>query len=167
MDMFNAELYPSQYQFKYPKAGEDNSKLSIHIYNTDDGETTTISLNNSYEYIPRMGWTKSNDLLYILAMNRHQNKLDFILYNTNSTSEILFSEKDKYYIDVHDNTTFTDDGQSLIWTSEKNGFNHIYLVNLENGQSISHYWQLGGYKYHGMNQDDNKVFYTSNEEGAI
>ena len=169
MDMFNAELYPSQYQFKYPKAGEDNSKLSIHIYNIDDGETTTISLNNSYEYIPRMGWTKSNDLLYILAMNRHQNKLDFILYNTtNSKSEILFSEKDKYYIDVHDNTTFTDDGQSLIWTSEKNGFNHIYLVNLENGQSqqvTTGNWEVT--KYHGMNQDDNKVFYTSNEEGTI
>ena len=169
MDMFNTELYPSQYQFKYPKAGEDNSKLSIHIYNFDDGETTTISLNKSYEYIPRMNWTKSNDLLYVLAMNRHQNELDFILYNTtNSSSEILFSEKDKYYIDVHDNTTFTDDGQSLIWTSEKSGFNHIYLVNLENGQSqqvTTGNWEVT--KYHGMNQDDNKVFYTSNEEGAI
>ena len=169
MDMFNTELYPSQYQFKYPKAGEDNSKLSIHIYNIDDEKTTTISLNKSYEYIPRMNWTKSNDLLYVLAMNRHQNELDFILYNTtNSSSEILFSEKDKYYIDVHDNTTFTDDGQSLIWTSEKSGFNHIYLVNLENGQSqqvTSGNWEVT--KYHGMNQDDNKVFYTSNEEGTI
>ena len=169
MDMFNSELYPSQYQFKYPKAGEDNSKLSIHIYNFNDGKTTMISLNKSYEYIPRMNWTKSNDLLYVLAMNRHQNELDFILYNTtNSSSEILFSEKDKYYIDVHDNTTFTDDGQSLIWTSEKNGFNHIYLVNLENGQSqqvTTGNWEVT--KYHGMNQDDNKVFYTSNEEGAI
>ena len=169
MDMFNAELYPSQYQFKYPKAGEENSKLSIHIYNIDDEKTTTISLNKSYEYIPRMNWTKSNDLLYVLAMNRHQNELDFILYNTtNSSSEILFSENDKYYIDVHDNTTFTDDGQSLIWTSEKSGFNHIYLVNLENGQSqqvTTGNWEVT--KYHGMNQDDNKVFYTSNEEGAI
>jgi dipeptidyl-peptidase-4 len=169
MDIFNAELYPSQYQFKYPKAGEDNSKLSIHIYNIDDEKTTTISLNKSYEYIPRMNWTKSNDLLYVLAMNRHQNELDFILYNTiNSSSEILFSENDKYYIDVHDNTTFTDDGQSLIWTSEKSGFNHIYLVNLENGQSqqvTTGNWEVT--KYHGMNQDDNKVFYTSNEEGAI
>ena len=169
MDMFNTELYPSQYQFKYPKAGEDNSKLSIHIYNFDDGETTMISLNKSYEYIPRMNWTKSNDLLYVLAMNRHQNELDFILYNTtNSSSEILFSEKDKYYIDVHDNTTFTDDKQSLIWTSEKSGFNHIYLVNLENGQSqqvTTGNWEVT--KYHGMNQDDNKVFYTSNEEGTI
>ena len=169
MDMFNTELYPSQYQFKYPKAGEDNSKLSIHIYNFDEREITMISLNKSFEYIPRMNWTKSNDLLYVLAMNRHQNELDFILYNTtNSSSEILFSEKDKYYIEVHDNTTFTDDGQNLIWTSEKSGFNHIYLVNLENGQSqqvTTGNWEVT--KYHGMNQDDNKVFYTSNEEGAI
>ena len=169
MDIFNAELYPSQYQFKYPKAGEDNSKLSIHIYNFDDEETTTISLNKYYEYIPRMNWTKSNDLLYILAMNRYQNELDFILYNTtNSLSEILFSEKDKYYIDIHDNSTFTDDGQSLIWTSEKSGFNHIYLINLKNKKSqqiTTGNWEVT--KYHGMNQDDNKVFYTSNEEGAI
>jgi len=169
MDMFNTELYPSQYQFKYPKAGEENSKLSIHIYNFDDGKTTTISLKKSYEYIPRMNWTKSNDLLYVLAMNRYQNELDFILYNTtNSSSEILFSEKDKYYIDVHDNTTFTDDGQSLIWTSEKSGFNHIYLVNLKNGQSqqvTTGNWEVT--KYHGMKHDDNKVFYTSNEEGTI
>ena len=169
MDMFNAELYPSQYQFKYPKAGEDNSKLSIHIYNFDDGKTTTISLKKSYEYIPRMNWTKSNDLLYILAMNRHQNELDFILYNTaNSSSKILFSEIDKYYIDIHDNTHFTDDGQSLIWTSEKSGFNHIYLVNLKNGQSqqvTTGNWEVT--KYHGMKYDDNKVFYTSNEEGTI
>ncbi len=168
MDVFNSELYPSQYQFKYPKAGEDNSKLSLHVYNIDNGETTMISLEKDYEYIPRMNWTKSNDLLYILAMNRHQNELDFILYNTiNSSSEILFSEKDKYYIDVHDNTNFTDDGQSLIWTSEKSGFNHIYLVNLENGQGqqvTTGNWEVT--KYHGMNQD-NKVFYTSNEEGVI
>ena len=58
-----------------------------------------------------MNWTKSSDLLHILAMNRHQNELDFILCTKNYSSEILFSEKDKYYIDVHDNTTFTDDGQ--------------------------------------------------------
>ena len=169
MDIFNAEIYTSQYQFKYPKAGEDNSKLSIHIYNFDDEETTTISLNKYYEYIPRMNWTKSNGLIYILAMNRHQNELDFILYNTtNSTHEILFSEKDKYYIDIHDNSTFTDDGQSLIWTSEKSGFNHIYLINLKNKKSqqiTTGNWEVT--KYHGMNQDDNKIFYTSNEEGAI
>ena len=169
MDMFNNELYPSQYVFKYPKAGEDNSKLSIHIYNIEDEKTSTVSMNKSYEYIPRMNWTKDNNLLYILGMNRHQNELDFILYNTtNSEYEILFTEKDKYYIDIHDNTTFTDDGQNLIWTSEKSGFNHIYLVDLKNGQSqqvTSGNWEVT--KYHGMNNDTKRIFYTSNEEGTI
>ena len=110
-----------------------------------------------------MNWTKSNDLLYILAMNRHQNELDFILYNTaNSSSKILFSEIDKYYIDIHDNTNFTDDGQSLIWTSEKSGFNHIYLINLENGQSqqvTAGNWDVTA--YYGYDEKRNKIFYQS------
>lgn len=169
MDMFKNELYPSQYEFKYPKAGEDNSKLSIHLYNLEKNETSVISLNKDYEYLPRMNWTKSSEILYVLGMNRHQNELDFILYNTsNKTSEVLFSENDKYYIDIHDNTTFTDNGKSLIWSSEKSGFNHLYLVNLEDGsmqQITSGDWEVT--KYHGMNSNGNKVFYTSNEEGVI
>ena len=169
MDMFKNELYPSQYEFKYPKAGEDNSKLSIHLYNLEKNETSVISLNKDYEYLPRMNWTKSSEILYVLGMNRHQNELDFILYNTsNKTSEVLFSENDKYYIDIHDNTTFTDNGKSLIWSSEKSGFNHLYLVNLEDGsmqQITSGDWEVT--KYHGMNSNGNKVFFTSNEEGVI
>lgn len=169
MDMFKNELYPSQYEFKYPKAGEDNSKLSIHLYNLEKNETSVISLNKDYEYLPRMNWTKSSEILYVLGMNRHQNELDFILYNTsNKTSEVLFSENDKYYIDIHDNTTFTDNGKSLIWSSEKSAFNHLYLVNLEDGsmqQITSGDWEVT--KYHGMNSNGNKVFYTSNEEGVI
>ena len=82
MDMFKNELYPSQYEFKYPKAGEDNSKISIHLYNLEDKNTTKIALDRDYEYLPRMNWTKKEGLLYVIAMNRHQNTLDFILYNT-------------------------------------------------------------------------------------
>ena len=169
MDMFNNNLYPSQYEFKYPKAGEDNSKLSIHLYDIENEKTSLITLNKTYEYIPRLNWTKRNDLLYIVAMNRHQNELDFILFNTTtSEDEILFTEKDKYYIDIHDNTTFTNDKQSLIWTSEKSGFNHIYLISIEDGemqQITSGDWEVT--KYHGMNSEGKRVFYTSNEDGAI
>lgn len=169
MDMFKNELYPSQYEFKYPKAGEDNSKISIHLYNLEDKNTTKIALDKDYEYLPRMNWTKKEGLLYVIAMNRHQNTLDFILYNTSDkTSEVLFSEKDPYYIDIHDNTTFTDNQKSLVWSSEKSGFNHLYLVNLQDGnmqQITSGDWEVT--KYHGMNSDGNKVFYTSNEDGAI
>ena len=169
MDMFNNELYPSQYVFKYPKAGEDNSKLSIHIYNIEDEKTSTVSMNKSYSIYQNELDKRQQLALYLGHEQAPWNELDFILYNTtNSEYEILFTEKDKYYIDIHDNTTFTDDGQNLIWTSEKSGFNHIYLVDLKNGQSqqvTSGNWEVT--KYHGMNNDTKRIFYTSNEEGTI
>ncbi|MDA9898158.1 S9 family peptidase [Flavobacteriales bacterium] len=169
MDMFNNELYPSQYEFKYPKAGEDNSKLSLHLYNLNENKTSIISLDEDYEYYPRVNWTKTDQLLYVLAMNRHQNELDFILFNTDDMSaEVLFTETDKYYIDIHDNTTFTEDEQSLIWTSEKSGYKHIYLVDLTNGQMqqiTNGEWEVT--KYHGMNSDGNRIFYTSTEESPL
>jgi len=169
MDMFNNELYPSQYEFKYPKAGEDNSKLSLHLYNLNENKTSIISLAEDYEYYPRVNWTKTDQLLYVLAMNRHQNELDFILFNTDDMSaEVLFTETDKYYIDIHDNTTFTEDEQSLIWTSEKSGYKHIYLVDLTNGQMqqiTNGEWEVT--KYHGMNSDGNRIFYTSTEESPL
>jgi len=169
MDMFKNELYPSQYEFKYPKAGEENSKVSLHLFDLRSQKTNTITFKKNFEYLPRMGWTKNEDILFVSAMNRHQNELDFILCNTsNNNSRVLFTETDKYYIDIHDNTTFTVDKNHMIWTSEKSGFNHIYHINLENGkwkQITNGDWEVT--KYHGMDTEKNRVFYTSNEEGTI
>ncbi|MDB2362637.1 S9 family peptidase, partial [Flavobacteriales bacterium] len=169
MDMFKNELYPSQYEFKYPKAGEENSKVSIHLFELRSQKTNTITFKKNYEYLPRMGWTKNKDILFVSAMNRHQNELDFILCNTSTNnSRVLFTETDKYYIDIHDNTTFTEDKNHMIWTSEKSGFKHIYYINLENGkwkQITNGDWEVT--KFHGMDTEKNRVFYTSNEEGTI
>ena len=67
-------------------------------------------------------------------MNRHQNELDFIVANTTDGSNtVLFTEKDKYYIDIHDNLTFLPEG-NFIWTSEKSGFNHIYIRGLDGSE---------------------------------
>ncbi|MDB2675281.1 S9 family peptidase, partial [Flavobacteriales bacterium] len=169
MGMFNSKLYPSQNEFKYPKAGEENSKVSIHIYNFDNQETSKVSFDKEYEYLPRIGWTKDERILFVSAMNRHQNELDFILVNTaNNSNRVLFTETDKYYVDIHDNTTFTEDKNHLIWTSEKSGFNHIYIIELESGnwqQITNGSWEVT--KYHGMNAESNRIFYTSNEDGTI
>ena len=169
MDMFKNELYPSQYEFKYPKSGEENSKVTIHLFNLKSQKTNAIIFKKEYEYLPRMGWTKNENILFVSAMNRHQNKLDFIIYDTSTNSNrVLFTETDKYYIDIHDNTTFTDDKNHMIWTSEKSGFNHIYHINLESGkwkQITNGDWEVT--KYHGMDAKKNIVFYTSNEEGTI
>ena len=100
-------------------------------------------------------------------MNRLQNELDFIVVNSNDMSNyILFTEKDKYYIDIHDNLTFLPEN-NFIWTSEKDGYNHIYLKNF-NGkeeQLTKGDWEVTD--FHGINSDIMEFYYTSTEEGSI
>ena len=169
MDMFQGKLYPTQYEFRYPKAGEDNSEISLHIYDVEQQITQKLDLLLNYEYLPRMGWTKDANTLYVFRMNRHQNQLDFLLVDANTAkSRVLFTETDKYYVDVHDNTTFLNDGKHFIWSSEKSGFNHLYKVSLEDGkmqQITNGNWEVTS--YHGMNTESGKIYYTSTEEGAI
>ena len=167
MDLFKGGLYPAQEIFKYPKAGEDNSVVKIYTYNVKEAQSTFIYTEKDYEYFPRIKWTNSEGKLVILAMNRHQNELDFIVANANDGSnKILFTEKDKYYIDINDNLTFLPQ-DNFIWTSEKDGFNHLYLKDFEGGeiQITKGDWEVTS--FHGVDSDKMEIYYTSTEDGSI
>ena len=100
-------------------------------------------------------------------MNRHQNELDFILANaSDGSNKVLFIEKDKYYIDIHDNLSFLPEG-NFIWTSEKDGFNHIYLKDLKGGETqlTKGNWEVT--QFHGLDSDKMLFYYSSTEEGSI
>ena len=126
MDMFNQSLYPTQAVFKYPKAGEQNAIVSLHIVDVKTNTSNEIKLGNYSDfYIPRIKWTNDSNLLSVQVLNRHQNNLNLHFVNaTNFNSNIVLNEKDKAYIDITDNLTFLEDN-SFIWTSEKDGYNHI------------------------------------------
>ena len=167
MDLFKGDLYPTQQVFKYPKAGEKNSVVKIYLYNLKKNKSTFIYTEKDYEYFPRIKWTKNPNKLVIFGMNRHQNQLDFILVNVNDGSnKVLFTEKDKYYIDIHDNLTFLPE-ENFIWTSEKDGYNHIYLRNFDGSeiQLTKGNWEVT--KFHGVDSDKMKFYFTSTEDGSI
>ena len=167
MDIFRGNLYPKQKKFKYPKAGEENSIVKVYIYNLELQKNKFIYTEKDYEYIPRIKWTNSTEKLILYGMNRYQNELDFIVVNSNDGSNsILFTEKDNYYIDVHDNLTFLPDNK-FIWTSEKDGYNHIYLKDLNglNIQLTKGNWEVTD--FHGINSDIMKLYYTSTQDGSI
>lgn len=168
MDMFGT-LYPSQYRFKYPKAGEDNAKVSIHIYSLETKQSRKVNIGNNYEYVPRIKWTKDADVLSVQTMNRHQGTLDLIFANsaTGETKYIL-SEKSDTYIDISDDLTFLDDKKHFIWTSEKSGYNHIYLYNLNGAlvrQVTNGNWDVTGFK--GIDEKNKTLFYVSAEDSPI
>ena len=170
MDVYGSDLYQTQHVFKYPKAGEANSKVSLHLYNLNSKSVKELKVDKAYKdfYIPRIKWTNDANVLSAQYMNRHQNQLDLWMINTkNMTSDLVLAEKDDAYIDVTFNLTFLKDN-SFIWTSELDGFNHIYHYS-ENGKLINQVtkgnWEVTD--YYGFNEKANTIYYQSTENGSI
>ncbi|MFT4612137.1 MAG: dipeptidyl-peptidase-4 [Psychroserpens sp.] len=170
MDVYGQQLYQTQQVFKYPKAGETNSEVSLHIFDFVKNKVQEVKLNKAYSdfYIPRIKWSNDGDILSAQYTNRHQNELDLWMINAETLSgNLVLAETDKAYIDVTFNLTFLKDN-SFIWTSETNGWNHIYhydktgkLIN----QVTSGDWEVTN--YYGYNQKTKRIFYQSTEDGSI
>ena len=169
MNIYKKELYPTVETFKYPKAGEKNAVVSLHIYNVATKTKKDIDLNQSAEfYIARMKWTNDANILSAQVLNRHQDNLDLFFVDANSgVAKVVLNEKDKAYVDVTDDLTFLKDN-SFIWTSEKDGYNHIYLYDktgkLKN-QVTSGKWDVTA--YYGFDEKSKTVYYQSVESGSI
>lgn len=169
MDMYNEGLYPTQTVFKYPKAGEKNAIVSLHIFDLKSGTTKKINLGDYKDfYIPRIKWTNDAAVLSVQVMNRHQNNLDLHFVDANAgTTKIVLNEKDAAYVDVTDNLTFLKDN-SFIWTSEKDGFNHIYHYDKSGKlkkQITSGKWEVTN--YYGFDEKSGMIYYQSVENGSI
>ena len=169
MDIYAKNLYPFAETFKYPKAGENNSNVSLHLYDLSSGKTSEVDLSkyNSY-YIPRLLWTEDNNQLSLQLTNRHQNILNLVFVDaSNNSSKLILEEKDAAYVDVTDNLTFLNNN-SFFWTSEKDGWNHIYQYD-KNGKLLNQVtkgpWEVTA--YYGFDQNTGRVYYQSTENGNI
>lgn len=162
------ELYPTDFKYKYPKAGEDNSLVDAYIYDLATAQLTKIDLgDNTNCYFPRVYWLPNNDAV-VLKLNRHQNQLDFIRYNTTTKQQdVIYTDKNDKWLDVTDNYYFLKDGKTMIVTSERDGFNHIYKVTLGGGitQLTSGKWEVNAIQY--VNEAKKQIYYTSNESGVL
>jgi len=166
MDLVGSENYPNQLVFKYPKAGEKNAEVTLQMFTLSNRNTKKVSLGD-YEYIPRIKWSNNDAILVATTLNRHQNELKLHKVNAlRNSSSILLSETDKAYIDITDNLTFLVDN-SFIWTSEKDGFNHIYHYDF-NGNLINQItkgnWEVTN--YYGFNATKKTIYYQSVENGS-
>ncbi|MCF6214186.1 MAG: S9 family peptidase [Flavobacteriaceae bacterium] len=169
MMRYDTSLYPKKVTFKYPKAGENNAKVSLHLYNVNTKKSQAIDLGALDQYyIPRIKFTKKADVLCVTTLNRHQNNLNLIFVNTNTLkAHLILNETATTYIDITDNLTFLKDN-SFIWTSEKDGYNHIYHYN-NKGRLIKQItkgnWEVTD--YYGYNSKNKHIYYQSVEDGSI
>jgi len=168
MIRYGEDLYPQVETFKYPKAGEPNSKVTLHVYYLKTGKKENINLGN-YEYLPRIYWTDQNYLMAI-SLNRHQNHLKLHLYSTISKKEaVIIDLKDDRYIDLEamDNLTFLPNGD-FIWSNESSGYNHFYLYDMRGrlkNQITKGNWEVTD--FYGFDRKTKRIFYQSTENGSI
>lgn len=161
-------LYPTEYKFKYPKAGEANSKIAIYVYNVSTGKKVTLDLGNDYEYIPRIKWTITSSTLSVQRMNRLQNKLDLLLADT-ETGKIntILTESSDTYLDISDALIFLPDGKHFIWRSDRSGYNHLYLYSIE-GKLVNQITK-GNFdviSFYGFDERTQILFYTGTQKSA-
>jgi len=173
VDANELNLYPRLYQFKYPKAGENNSKVSVCVY--DDFNKTTLYMqlpdNELDYYIPRIRWTNSADQLAIFKLNRNQNRLDMLIANPKSTiTKLILRQEDKYYVDYEniDFIQFTSDNQYFFGLSEQDGYRHIYQYRI-NGtmykQLTKGNWDVTD--FYGYDEKNKMVYYQSAEVSPL
>lgn len=131
------ELYPGLYTYKYPKAGEENSKVGVYVYNLTTKETQKIEIGDESDiYIPRIKWENNGQWLGICKVNRFQNLLELYTYNPKTKkSEVILTESNKKYIgdEFYNNLIFSNNYIFLL--SERDGWRHIYMYN-KNGQLL-------------------------------
>ena len=164
-------LYPELNTFKYPKAGEVNSDVQVYIHKLSTGINHGVATNNRAHYIPRFFWTKDAEQLCVFTMNRHQNDLRFYLTegelsNNRIDTKEVFKETTRTYIDIHDNLIFLKDGKSFLWTSERDGFNHIYKFGYDGSvkQLTKGEWDV--VEFMGYDESKKKIYFSSSMRGA-
>ncbi|MFT3903116.1 MAG: S9 family peptidase [Niabella sp.] len=152
----------SQYTYKYPKAGDDNSTVEIHIYNVANSSDVKAQYEQGDIYIPRIKWAAQDNQLVVFWMNRHQNHLKLLLTNpADGSAKILYEETNKYYVDINDDWRFLKDGSGFLFTSEMNGYVQLYFYSMDGKKKTL--LTKGAYdiaNINGVDEQGKLVYYT-------
>jgi len=163
-------LYPELNGVRYPKAGEANSTARVGSLELATGETTWFDIGAEEDiYIARMEWAESSDEVLIQRLNRHQNQLDLLLGDARTgRTSLLFSERDEAWLDANDDQQWIDDGQRFTWTSDRDGYSHVYLYD-RSGRMVRQLtrgsWDVTA--FHGVHEESGRIFFTAASESPI
>ena len=167
------KLYPVDYKYKYPKAGEANSTVTVSIFNLTDSKTVKVDIGKETDqYIPRIRWTNDANVLSLNRLNRLQNKMEILHAEANSgKTSVILTEESKTYVDVEnfaDDVYYLADNKSFVMSSEKDGFKHLYLYDITGKlirQITTGNWEVAD--FYGIDEKTKTLYFTSMEMSNI
>lgn len=162
------DLYPKNYSYKYPKAGEENSKVSLWTCELQDNgkpaaPAQEVALQaDSVEYLPRLFYAANRLVFYTL--NRHQNHFRMWALENNGTQTLLYEERNAAYVEVSDDIYFFADGSRMLLSSERDGYRHLYLHRTDGTDTAGILLTPGMYdvtRLYGVDEAHNRVFFQA------
>ncbi|MDR0836539.1 MAG: S9 family peptidase [Tannerella sp.] len=170
MAIYGGNYYPEAENFKYPKAGEKNSTVTLHSYCVETKDIKTLATPVDEDgYIPYIKFTNSASQLAVMTLNRHQNL--FNLYHANPKSgvfKLILKEENKAYIDSDFMKEIRFSPSGFLYISEKDGYAHIYQYSptgVEQRQITSGNWDVT--RLIGKDETTGTVYYESAEESPL
>lgn len=161
-------LYSQPVSLKYPKAGTANSVARIGVYDMAAGTTTWVDTGaNPDVYLARMDWAASPTELVVQRLNRHQNRLEVMLADARTgRSRTVMTDVDSAWVDVDDDLTYIRGGRQFLWSSERDGYNHLYVYNRDGSlarQLTRGPWEVTA--VYGVDEADGWVYFQGTREG--
>lgn len=164
-------LYPEDYLFKYPKAGEKNSVVTAHVYDLKNAKTIQIMIDEEVDvYLARLQWLPVGNTISLIRLNRLQNHLEiFHVEVKNFKLSRIYAEQTETYFDIDqiDDLTYLKDGQSFIISSQKSGYKHLYHYDIQGGlirQITSGTWEVSNFA--GIDEKKKLLYYLSTEPSS-
>jgi dipeptidyl-peptidase-4 len=123
---------PEVVKQRYPKAGSKNPVVQVCIAEVGSGKTITVKQPEPRpEYVLRVNWLPHSRTVAVQVGNRAQNRTDLLLADRKTgRAPVVFTETGKTWINVHDDLHFLAGGEQFLWTSERDGHNHLYLYDI-------------------------------------
>ncbi len=170
MMRYDNTLYNTAYRFKYPKAGDENSIVTLYVYNIATRETRQVDTGSETDqYIPRIGYTPAGNLFFY-RVNRLQNHFEVVLVNEDGSQRVIYDEQDERYVERPNDKTITFvDGERFIVREETSaGWFHLYLHSVTDGRICaltSGNWEVTDIV--GISPDKKLVYYMSTEQSPL
>jgi len=156
---------------RYPQAGENNPSVRLGVVASGGGETKWFDAGDTVNryLLARAGWTADSKSVFLVRTNRIQNELEFLLFQTaTGKTSTIFKESDQYWVNIEGKPVFLKNGRQFVWTSERDGYRHVYLYSLDGTapkQLTKGAWQVTGIA--GLDEAASRIYYVSTEVSPL
>lgn len=155
---------------RYPKAGEENPTVKLFIVNLITRETVEVKTESTPDvYLVKMEWRKDGTELLIQRLNRFQNKLELLAADPMSGDiRTILVEEDDAFVRLHNNFRQLDDGDRFTWSSERSGWNHLYMYDFDGNLMATltgGEWEVASITR--IDESKKRIYFTTNTHNGL